>query len=140
MKPLRPAFVVTLSTLAAGAAACESTPPPQGPTIQENRNPPGQVTPLPKEGVLNPRDSEGRQVYVRDDGACYVTLPFDHPLTSWQPPKTKDVPCPPGASEPAFRECAFGTVVAPSATATDCECNVDGNPPPPPKKVKCPNR
>lgn len=169
MKPLRPAFVVTVSTLACAAAACENTPPAQEPVathnppgvetapptvtsnppppplnpprIIVNPPPPVRTPPLPATGVLNPRDAEGRQIYVREDGACYVHLPFDGgPQTSWQPPKTKDVSCPGTALDPAFRACAYGTVSADSATSTECECHVDGNPPPPPKKVACPKR
>lgn len=84
----------------------------------------------PKKGrPLNPKDPDGRTVFVRDDDHCFVEVP---PRGS-----SEIVDCPEAADDPAFDHCSAQIVLE---EATDrCYC-VDGSatPRPMPNPTPCP--
>ena len=90
--------------------------------------------------TLNPTDPEHGTIYVSWDGAsCFVIVPFPEgtKLTSWQPPPTKTVDCPPSMDDVTWDACRGGAI-SKRAKGGVCVCTRDGNPPPPPVEVDCP--
>ena len=133
MRRLRPAFVMTVGTI----AVCACTPPrtrkassshPEGKPIEHLDW--GKLT------RLNPLDDKRRMIFAAGE-RCLVQLPYDSPPKSWQPPKTKQVDCPPSMDDAAWDQCGVGTLYRITGTET-CVCTRDGNPPPPPMEIACP--
>src|SRR5688500_1820901 len=65
--------------------------------------------------VLNADHAEHGRIFRKQEPVCYVNLPFppqEGPPVSFRPPPTVDVPCPPSMTDPAWAECAYGTVSA----------------------------
>lgn len=134
MRPLRSAFVVTLSAF----VAC--TPPRLRRTSPTSPTPEGKPVDrvdYRSAKTLNPSDDEGRTIYARG-AQCYVTAPIEgKQQMSWQPPKPMVIDCPPSMDDPAWDWCPSGRIVLISDTST-CVCARDGNPPPPHTAVPCP--
>jgi hypothetical protein len=90
--------------------------------------------------TLNPTDPEHGTIYVSWQGdTCFVVMPFPEgtKLTSWQPPPTKTVDCPPSMDDAVWDACRGGAISKRKDTG-HCVCTSDGNPPPPPVEVECP--
>jgi hypothetical protein len=128
---MRASFVVTVSVMTACAEPktrkVSSQPPPQGKPVQPD---------FAKLKPLNPRDPKHGTIYA-SGARCYVHVPFDEPPTSWRPPKTKAIDCPPSMDDAAWDTCIGGTLYQNTDTKA-CVCTRDGNPPPPPFEVPCP--
>ncbi|MBK8259077.1 MAG: hypothetical protein IPK82_41270 [Polyangiaceae bacterium] len=159
MKRFRPAFVVTLSAVAA-STACGQTyvnpPPPR------THNPPGpdDSTPQPDPSasatgtatfatpptgttaapakMLNAVDTQNRTIYRGTGSSCFVHLPF--PAGAVVPPgkmpPIQDVTCPTTMADSAWNSCLGGTLY--SSGGDSCTCVRTGNPPPPDQAVACP--
>ncbi len=91
--------------------------------------------------AINPR-SEGRTIYARADGHCYVKVP---PNPAAPKPKSKHPPqpvalvnCPDAMQDPAWDTCLDGRMR--KLGDDDCLCRIDGNPPPPPWRADCPKK
>ena len=105
-------------------------------------NPPArpQLSDYPK--LVNPKDPEGRAIFLSDGAKCYVELPFG-PLKPGQTrvpgtaPKHKDVTCPKELAGPAWEACKGGSIQSDDA-GTSCICFHMGNPPPLPRSIACP--
>lgn len=90
--------------------------------------------------TLNPTDPTNGTIYVSWDGdTCLVHVPFPEgtKLTSWQPPPTETVDCPPSMDDATWDACRGGAV-SKRKDGGICVCTSDGNPPPPPVEVECP--
>lgn len=149
-RKLKPGLVVTASALVACSGVVDTDPlggiglgGDDGPTRNPPPLPPSVPTTMPSgpvtDGqVLNPRDPDGRPVFVSGD-RCWVEVPFDEPPTAVVPPPTKAIACPPVlVADPAWAACAAGTVSVKTLDPLTCECFWFGNPPPAPKTVACP--
>ncbi len=122
MRRLSPAVVITLGL----SQACASS-----------RVANSEISRYPR--MLNPQDAEGRVILQRNDGSCYVNLPFPEPPSSaGMSPPSRTVECPPVMRQSAFGTCA-DTVVLANEAGDDCVCEPAGNPPPPTvPRVRCP--
>jgi hypothetical protein len=90
--------------------------------------------------VLNAQHEQHGRVFRKQEAVCYVNLPFppqEGPPVSFRPPPQQEVACPPSMTDPAWAECAHGTVTS-TDDGAECLCAVMGNPPPPPRVVSCP--
>jgi hypothetical protein len=90
--------------------------------------------------ALNPTDPDHGTIYVSWDGdTCFVVMPFPEgtKLSSWQPPPTKTVDCPPSMDDAVWDACRGG-LISKRKVGGVCVCTSDGNPPPPPVEVECP--
>jgi hypothetical protein len=90
--------------------------------------------------TLNPQDPDHGSIYVSWQGdTCFVIVPFPEgtKLSSWQPPPTKTVDCPPSMDDAVWDACRGGTI-SKRKDGGVCVCSSDGNPPPPPVEVDCP--
>lgn len=77
-----------------------------------------------------------RAVQARGD-RCFVQVPSGEKANSWQPPKLKQIDCPPEMDDPAWDRCYGGNLYKHVDTGA-CVCTRDGNPPPPPIETDCP--
>lgn len=88
--------------------------------------------------TLEARDDKGR-IIGHSGESCWVDLPFAEPPTSVQPPPTQSVQCPEAVlSDPAYEQCAGGTIQLTALGPPACQCYHFGNPPPSPTEVACP--
>jgi hypothetical protein len=146
-RSLRPGILLTVGAVAGslGCSGIASRVTDGQPEIGNPPRPPREVKatfptpPFAQYAVLEPRDENGRLIH-HGGGRCWVELPFAETPTSWQPPPTEAVACPPEFSgDQAYRDCEYGEVhllaVAPKA---ECVCYFTGNPPPSPKEIDCP--
>ena len=140
---MRRTVVVTfLGTL----AACGKGNPDPGPVTHPEPPAPapppaGAPDPTTATRPLNAQHPEHGRIFRKQDATCYVHLPFppeEGPPVSFRPPPMQDVPCPPSMTDPAWSECAYGSILA-NDDASACICTVMGNPPPPPRPTTCPN-
>ncbi len=149
-RTLKPAFVVTVSTL--GAACGGPSHPGNPPRVDIVTDPSGGSTgtaaasssAAPTSALtgaapaytrqLNARTAEGNEIY-RAGAGCVIHV-AGPPAGSWQPPTTKSVACPPAMQDEAWTACE-GTLSG-TEDLSECMCSVDGNPPPPDWKVPCP--
>ncbi|MBS0658921.1 MAG: hypothetical protein JSR82_11840 [Verrucomicrobia bacterium] len=127
---LAPAFVLT-------ALAATGCTPPRARKVGPPPGPPKHVQVHDFADLVpqNPSDPKGRTIYAQGT-ACVVHVPSGSKQTSWQPPETKVVDCPPQMDDPAWDHCP-GVLHRRKGEAA-CICTMDGNPPPPPSEVPCP--
>jgi len=103
------------------------------------------ATPWPDLVDKNPKDADGRTIYVSNDDSCFVEVPIKTPPKTPLPSGSRyvdDVPldCPAALDDPAWDECSWGTLLA-HKTKPECYCtSLGGNPPPPPRLVACPKK
>jgi len=148
-RTFKPALFVTVS--ASSLLACSGISEKLGGASTDgmniSHNPPccedGKATfptgPFTAGQQLEARDSQHREIH-HGNGTCWVDLPYAEPPTSWRPPPTQAVDCPPAmANDPAWAECSGGSIsIKALSPALSCVCYFDGNPPPSPKEVACP--
>lgn len=147
-KTFKPALFVTVS--ASSLLACSGISEKLGGAGKDagmTHNPPccedGKATfpeaPFSPGQQLEARDSQHREIH-HGNGTCWVDLPYAEPPTSWRPPPTQPIDCPPAmVNDPAWAECDGGSISLKALSpALSCTCYFDGNPPPSPKEVSCP--
>jgi hypothetical protein len=127
---MRRAFVVTVAVV----SACTPPRTRKAAAVTENGKPVANID-FGKLTLLNPRIGND-VVHVRGE-QCFVRIASDKPQTSWQPPKTKLVDCPPAMDDPAWDHCPGGNLYKHVDTGS-CVCVRDGNPPPPNVETPCP--
>lgn len=127
----------------AGAGGLEPTTTPASSARKRTRTtastPPARDGTKPKNGrALNPRDPQGRTVFVRADDHCFVEVPSpekhpDGPASR----ATEVVDCPPEANDAAWDHCTAQIVV--DEPGSKCFCvNGAANPRPMPNPTPCP--
>lgn len=144
----RPGILLTIGAVA-GSLGCtglvDRNPqpePPFGNPPPPEPEPTGATFPKPpfsSYALLEPRDAGGRVIH-HGGGTCWVELPYEEAPTSFRPPPTSAVACPPEfATDPAYVACEYGQVQLRAVEPEpDCVCNYTGNPPPPSKDIDCP--
>ena len=94
----------------------------------------------PKNGKpLNPKDNQGRTVFVRADDQCFVEVaPKEKPAPDAPIVRaTEMVDCPPAADDAAWDHCTAQIVLDDSGTKCFCVSGA-GNPRPMPNPTPCP--
>jgi hypothetical protein len=126
------------SAPAAPAASIEATAPTSSDPApdKKKRKRTGKAVPTTHDGTkpkngrpLNPKDSSGRTVFVREDDHCYIEIPDS----------TEIVDCPSPADDPAFDHCTAQVVL--DGAGDKCFCvSGAGNPRPMPRPTPCPTQ
>jgi hypothetical protein len=141
---LRPAFVATsVVTLASCTPRPLTNPPPPPRPAAEGESEEAIAAKKKKLGV-HPSDAEGRLVFRKSNGTCYVQVQKSEP-----PPKDlmpgekwvddKVVTCPKEFDDPAFAAISDGYYwLRDEATGACSQAASYGNPPPPPVAAPCP--
>lgn len=130
------------------------TPPPTNPPPPELQPPLDyeETGELPNKGLpkgepgwdsgfdveMNARTADNDLIF-RGYKGCYIELDYPEPPSSWEPPPTQTIPCPPQMGDVRWTQCREGRIQA-KADLSECSCVVDGNPPPPPAYVHCPDK
>ncbi len=114
--------------------------PSMVPTMTHNPPPTQRLEDYPK--LVNPKDKDGRAIFLSGGTNCYVELPFGPLKPNEQrppgtPPPHKTVTCPKELSGPAWEACQGGTIHS-KDDGKSCVCFRMGNPPYPPNLTTCP--
>ena len=138
----RPGILLTVSAMASTLGCTGVIERITGPGTTSNPPPYEATFPKPpfiENQPLEARDGQSRQIN-HGGGGCWVDLPFETPPTSWRPPPTEPVPCPPEiTNDPAYAQCEYGQVHLKSlGPPAECACYFMGNPPPPQEEIACP--
>ena len=150
---MRAAFVLTVSAAIACGGTANPPPPPSTPATPEPSAapsvepgapaepvsstkkrkrtaasaPPAHDGTKPKNGQpLNPKDNQGRTVFVKGDDTCFVEVKTG----------TEAVDCPAEADDAAFDHCAAQIVL--DESGSKCFCVSGGPKPPMPNPTPCP--